>query len=72
VEPSAYSEAHCDYIDILWALEVKLQKLELQKPYEKLIKDGVYGADRDYCVQCLRLRNPPDDEVYDEDIELPF
>jgi len=73
IEPSVYSESRFEYFDILWALGVKIQKLKLDRPYDKIIADGEYGAEHDFCVECFRLKNYPSVSGEASDFsDLPF
>jgi hypothetical protein len=74
IEPSVYSESRFEYFDILWALQIKIQKLNLRKAYEKIIEAGEHGPEHDFCVKCLRLDNHPYhmDEGCGDDDEIPF
>ena len=69
IEPSEYHESRYDYFEILWALQVKIQKLNLRKAYEKILLAGEHNADHDFCIECPRIKNYPDKS--DED-DLPF
>ena len=59
IEPPVYSESRFEYFNILWALGVKIQKVKFNKSYAKIITDGEFGNERDFCVECIRKKNYP-------------
>jgi hypothetical protein len=58
---SEYHELRCDYCDILWALQVKKQKIGLRDAYAKIISaDDTWARDEariEYLRQRTRLEN---------------
>ena len=73
LEPPEYHSARFEYCDILWALGVKMQRLEPRKAYASVIMPDVDDTDS----RCLpriyhrRRRNQPDYD-YDCEDDLPF
>ena len=74
LEPPEYNESRYEYCQVVWALKVKLQKLECRKPYIDIIED--IGRDGDYysCFDCAKLRfySGKMDAGYFDDPNLPF
>jgi len=73
IEPSVYHEARFEYFEILWVLQIKIQKLKLQKAYDKIIAAGEFRFDHELCVKCLPCASRIEhDDDYDVNSELPF
>jgi len=69
LEPPEYHESRFDYCEIMWALELKKQKLGLMGAYAELI--SVYGEEIRAAIRDDRLRPDEDSStvLYDD---LPF
>ena len=68
IDLSEYHELRYEYCDILWALKVKKQKLELRDSYAKIISTEdpyVRNATR---IEYLQQRS----ELDDADSDIPF
>ena len=65
LELPEYHELRCDYCDILWALRVKKQKLELRDAYAKIISADNQDARDEARIHYLQekrwLHNMEDD-----------
>ena len=58
---SEYHELRYEYCDILWALRVKKQRIELRDSYAKIISADDTDSRDDARIEYLRQRNQIDD-----------
>ena len=63
-----YHELRYEYCDILWALKVKKQKLELRDSYVKITSTDDPCTRDAACIEYLQQRN----ELDDTDSDIPF
>jgi hypothetical protein len=58
-----YHPLNYEYGNILWALHVKMQKLELRDAYAKIISAGNQDDRDDACIEYLRQKRFLDDDI---------